>query len=160
MNEGDIRSMAELHYRGSPHVVSGFSSWASSLHPVLSHAHSRMNCGNTHIAIMDTEELDDDVHVWHVPNLLGPGWGSHEYLAYGRIRGPGYRAVPLDLLINHALLEQIFPELTQKDWTVIFGGIPVEFLYFVNAHVTSHRKPWPPFISVQAALVILPSRLR
>lgn len=58
---------------------------------------------------MDREELDDEVLVWHVPHLLDLN-GNHEYLAHGRIRGKGYRAVPLKGLKMMGLTE-LFPTL-------------------------------------------------
>ena len=72
-----------------------------------------------YVAVMDIQELDDEVFVWHVPHLLG-GIGYHVYLAYGRIRGRGYYAVSLRELERNGL-QSIFPEMTQLGGHSMFG---------------------------------------
>jgi hypothetical protein len=62
----------------------------------------------THVAVRDTHDLENDVLIWHVPHLVSSQ--KHEYLAYGRIRGPGYCAVSLHDLEQHGLL-RILKEL-------------------------------------------------
>jgi hypothetical protein len=56
---------------------------------------------------MDTQNIESEVRVWHVPHLTSGE--NHEYLAYDVIEGPGYRAVELRQLELHWLLS-IFPE--------------------------------------------------
>jgi hypothetical protein len=46
-----------------------------------------------HLAVMDTHKLEDEVLVWNVPHLIDRG--NLEYLAFGVIRGKGYRAVDM-----------------------------------------------------------------
>ncbi|KAI4914719.1 hypothetical protein J4E90_004751 [Alternaria incomplexa] len=84
-----------------------------------------------HVAIMDTQQLDGDVLVWHVPHLFKPD-GLHEYLAHGPIRGIGYKAVSYKTLMSVGLA-QIFPELLETDlddWGMslqdqMFNGPPI-----------------------------------
>lgn len=57
---------------------------------------------------MDTKNLEGEVLVWHCPDFLG--YGDHEYLAYGCIRGVDYRAVSFHDLETHSILK-LFPEL-------------------------------------------------
>jgi hypothetical protein len=109
MDESYIYEMAYGHYRGSHEPLTGFSSWAASIHLVLCNAaYIKNDLAETdvHVAVMDTYQLDDDVHVWHVPHLIdfgdGGSNGNHEYLAYGPIRGKGYKAVPLEELVQLA----------------------------------------------------------
>jgi hypothetical protein len=105
--ENELYQMANSHYVGWHTPLSGFSSWAASLHSVLCYA-TYLRTSTTHVAVMDTHNIKDDVLVWHVPHLISGS--NQEYLAYGRIQGPGYRAVSLDALEQHGLLE-VFTEL-------------------------------------------------
>lgn len=91
--EKRIESMARTHYEGDQRGLTGFSPWAASLHLVLCYANSMRAEEKPHIAVMDTQNVGD-VLVWHCQPLLGRG--NEEYLAYGPIRGRGYRAVPLE----------------------------------------------------------------
>jgi hypothetical protein len=106
--EKDLSRMARAHYGGSIHILSPFSSWAASLHLVLFYARSMRSDRQPHVAVMDTENLEDRALVWHCPDL--GRFQNHEYLAYGRIRGSGYRAVSLEDLETHGIF-RLFPEL-------------------------------------------------
>ncbi|KAF2030898.1 hypothetical protein EK21DRAFT_111565 [Setomelanomma holmii] len=116
--ESELRQMTILHFARSPGAKSGYSSCASSLHLVLCYAkYLRDNKDDeAHIAVIDTNDLDDEVYVWHVPHLIPRG--NHEYLAYGCIRGNGYRAVGLRELERNGLMKN-FPELARP--TSAFG---------------------------------------
>lgn len=104
------------HYEDDGKGLSAFSSWSSSLHLVLCFAKFTdfKNNFNTHVAVMDTQNLDRDVLVWHCPEL-DLRYGVHEYLAYGPIRGErGYRAVSLECL-ETCDIHELFPELQKRD---------------------------------------------
>jgi hypothetical protein len=111
--ENVLYRMARDHYNYRHNIASGFSFRAASPHLVLCYTKylKRKHKTNTaHVAVMDTHDIEDEVLVWHVPQLLE--CGIHEYLAYGRIRGNGYSAVALVDSEQHGL-EKIFPELKQ-----------------------------------------------
>ncbi|KAF2653986.1 hypothetical protein K491DRAFT_779862 [Lophiostoma macrostomum CBS 122681] len=115
MNESAILDMVDSHYHGDREPLSCFSSWAASIHLVLcnaSYLKRYMEYTNVHVAVMDTEQVDDEVLVWHVPQLIdlgrGSGAGVHEHLAYGPIRGNGYKAVPLENMVH---LADIIPDV-------------------------------------------------
>ena len=114
--EKDLREMVYHHYENNKKGLSPFSSWSSSLHLVLCYAKFtdfKYNV-NPHVAVMDTQNLDRDVLVWHCPEL-DLRYGVHEYLAYGPIRGErGYRAVSLECLETCGIL-QLFSELQKSD---------------------------------------------
>jgi hypothetical protein len=101
----DLRQMARNHYYGKE-VPSAFSSWSASPHLVLCFARGKSPDEEPHIAVMDTENLDDDIDVlvWRCPDL-DKGFCVHEYLAYGKIRGEGYRAFSLEYLKTQGLYE-------------------------------------------------------
>lgn len=106
----EIRDMVPAHFGGSKRVLSGFSSWAAFLHLVLSYAISleESRGGASNVAVMDTHNLADEVLVWHVPHFVG--YGNHEYLAFGIIRGKGFQSVSTIQLKSHGL-KVVFPEL-------------------------------------------------
>jgi hypothetical protein len=111
--ENILYRMASDHYNTRHNIASWFSSWAASIHLVLCYTEylKREHKTNTvHVAVIDTHGIEDQVLVWHVPQLLG--YGIHEYLAFGRVMGNGYRAVALVDLEQHSL-EKIFPGLKQ-----------------------------------------------
>jgi hypothetical protein len=120
MSENELWRMARGHYGGSKGCPSGFSSWAASLHVVLCYAKSLEYAGKagTHVAVMDTHDVDDEVLVWHVSHLMAGG--NHEYLAFGIIRGTGYRTVSLHDLEQHGLLN-VVPEIKNYSHTTGFG---------------------------------------
>ncbi|KAJ4367718.1 hypothetical protein N0V86_009839 [Didymella sp. IMI 355093] len=103
LTESALFDMASAHYEFKKIVVSGFSSWASSLHLVLCYAEHKASAGDgdVHIAVMDTQELEEEV--------------NEEYLAYGRVAGRGYRAVKFADLKEHGLVE-LFPPLRDGSW--------------------------------------------
>jgi hypothetical protein len=112
--EDALYHMARAQYATCFNVATGFSCWAASLHLVLCYArylNGKYETDTVHVVVIDRRDLGDEVLVWHVPHLLG--YGNHEYLAFGRIRGNGYRAVSLADLDSHGL-EKIFPELERK----------------------------------------------
>jgi hypothetical protein len=104
-----LHAMVVAHYNGWTQPASNFSSWAASLHLVLRYAEWMNESDNPHIAVIDTKKLDNEVLVWHVPHLVYRS-GVLEYMAYGRITGRGYKAVPLKALKAKGLLN-IFPEI-------------------------------------------------
>jgi hypothetical protein len=106
--EGNILSMAYDHAVGNRFVLTAFSSWASSLHLVLCYAHSMPASNDVHVAVIDRQKLEGEVLIWNDLHLLG--WGEAEYLAHGRVKGPGYIAVPFKKLVECGLYD-IFPEL-------------------------------------------------
>jgi hypothetical protein len=93
---------------------------------------------------MDTYQLHDEVLVWHVPHLIEHG--PLEYLAFGIIRGPGYKAVGLNALESHGLLSLI-PELNDgsTDCTSMFNHELREKMF--------HETPEP--ISIQTLDLIM-----
>jgi len=97
--------MATLHFNNRRRIITGFSSWAASLHLVLCYARSLQEGGfeDVHVAVMDTQDLDNEVLIWHCPHLFDLPRGRHEYLAYGRIRGRGYKAVHSKDLVSKRL---------------------------------------------------------
>jgi hypothetical protein len=111
--ENMLHHMAESHWNGEEDPATGFSSWAASLHSVLCYARSLEKSGKTsiHVAVMDRSQLDDEVLVWHVPHFIPHG--NLEYLAFGIIRGNGYKAVSLRTLDLHGLLS-FLPEFKDR----------------------------------------------
>jgi hypothetical protein len=107
--EARLHAMVVAHYNGLTQPASSFSSWAASLHLVLRYAEWMNEADNPHIAVIDTKTLDSEVLVWHVPHLVYRS-GVLEYMAYGRITGRGYKAVPFEALKAKGLLN-IFPEI-------------------------------------------------
>jgi hypothetical protein len=108
-SEEELFVLADTHYAGRRNSPSVFSSWATSLHLVLCYAKSTSTTGGiAYVAVMKTKLLEPEVLVWHVPHLLD--YGNEEYLAYGTIRGEGYKVVQLQELEQHGLLS-IFQEL-------------------------------------------------
>jgi hypothetical protein len=74
--EIDLYRMASTHYDSKSSTMTGFSSWAASLHLTLCYARFlKVLCqSNTvHAAVMDTRNLEDEVLVWHAPDLIGGG---------------------------------------------------------------------------------------
>ncbi|KAF2681983.1 hypothetical protein K458DRAFT_456446 [Lentithecium fluviatile CBS 122367] len=102
--------MASAHYHGAHEPLLGFSSWAVSLHLVLCYAeHLAQTRGrNIHVAVIDRQALEGQVLIWHVPQLLNQG--CHEYLAYGCIRRPGYKAVAYSAIVKKGL-SILFPNI-------------------------------------------------
>jgi hypothetical protein len=104
--------MAGNHFVTSHQGSSGFSSWAASLHLVLSYAKflKKHNRGEPHAAVMDTHDLADEVYVWHAPHIVCETHGTLEYIAFGRIMGNGYRAVSLTVSEDHGI-DFLFPRV-------------------------------------------------
>jgi hypothetical protein len=94
IKEDLLHQLALQHFEHSGEVITGFSSWAASLHLVLCYAKSMDPRTNPNVAVIDTHELDTEVLVWQCSHLLGKGY-HEEYLAWGCIRGRGYKAVSL-----------------------------------------------------------------
>lgn len=124
MKESEIKTMAQCHYNGSHTPLSEFSSWAASLTLALCYAQVKVRRGekDVHVAMIDTLDLDpeNEVLVWHVPQLLDNPMGNHEYLAHGRIRGRGYKAVRLDELQKKGV-DKVFSELSKTRDSDQFG---------------------------------------
>jgi hypothetical protein len=114
--------MAGNHFVTSHQGSSGFSSWAASLHLVLSYAKflKKHNRGEPHAAVMDTHDLADEVYVWHAPHIVCETHGTLEYIAFGRIMGNGYRAVSLTVSEDHGI-DFLFPRVRNGRHTK-FGG--------------------------------------
>lgn len=111
LTEKIAKSRAKSHYYGSSRIDSGFSSWVASLHLVLCFARSLTDdAGDVHVAVIDTQDLNEEVHVWQCTHLFSAGYGRHEYLAYGPIRGRGYKAVGFADFVSKGLF-LIIPHL-------------------------------------------------
>lgn len=121
LKEGLLLALTRKHFEHELEVITGYSSWAASLHLVLCYAKSMDPASEPHITVMATQNLDSQVFVWHCVHLLGHG--HEEYLAWGCIRGRGYKAVPLAKLENRGLL-QVFPELKDGSYR---AGCTFEF---------------------------------
>jgi hypothetical protein len=139
MTEAELRKMVAAHYNGSwsyfhnnTSRLSEFSSWAASLHLVLCYAsdmsHS-LGKKDVHVAVMDTRQLEwrQGVLVWDVPDLVSCE-GVYEYLAYGCIYGPGYKAVSVDDL-EKAGVYNILPESKAQG---IYFGIHIQEKMFTQ----------------------------
>ena len=112
--EKELLQMAHDHYNSREGVLSAFSSWSASLHLVLCYASWTGPEEKPHIAVMDTENIEPGVLIWHCPDL-DKTFGVREYLAYGKIRGErGYRAVSLEVLKTRGVLD-LFPELEDTE---------------------------------------------
>lgn len=121
--ETRLLSIAKDHYHRRP-TTSFYSSWAASLHMVLCYAWSLPPEWNAHVAVMDTHNLSTEVLVWHCPDIIK--YGDHEFLAYGRIHGAGYRAVSVRNLIAGGLFDLIptLKNIPRRPNTQLeFGGI-------------------------------------
>lgn len=66
-----------------------------------------------HVSVIDTENLEGEVLIWHGPDL-GSYADDHEYLAYGPIRGAGYRAISFKDLDTHGIF-RLLPEIQDTD---------------------------------------------
>jgi hypothetical protein len=173
MTEAAICEMATQHYRGAHKPLTGFSSWAASLHLVLCYAHNLssklpLHAEWVYVAVMDREQLEDEVLVWHVPHLVEIN-GHHEYLAYGRISGKGYKAVSLRALHERGLKEihpELFSNLSQDtfghtrraegfDWKM--EGFPLlqEELRYIKKVAALYEELWLP---VAVALICIVPR--
>jgi hypothetical protein len=99
------------HYRTLKDPASAFSSWSASLHQVFFIVKPQKveTRNTTHIAVMDTRDIDDGVFIWHFLHLSGAE-DNREYLAFGCISGNGYRVASLSD-ISYFGLHHIFPEL-------------------------------------------------
>jgi hypothetical protein len=150
MPEHDVYHMAKMHFQMYHGPFSELSSWASSLHLVLCYAKSMPDSKNARIAVMDRQQLDGNVLIWHAPHLLGkPGKGLHEYMAHGCVRGKGYTAVPFAKVVEHGLYT-IFPELRSIPVATVaelyfgydlrnsmFADLPV---HFTKEEITATKK--------------------
>jgi hypothetical protein len=119
MPERDIWTMVEHHWYGKRTPLTSFSSWTASIHMVMCIAGemNRSSEKDVHVAIIDTKKLNscnnEPVRIWHVPDLLCYlGNGTDEFLAYGIIRGDGYKAVSFAKLVTRGLVD-IIPEILQ-----------------------------------------------
>lgn len=90
-----LKGMINGHLTGKK-VSSCFSSWAANLQTAIGFAKVHYYDG-THIAIVDTNILVNNVKIYHVNALYKAGLASYayseEYLAYGPITGPAYHCV-------------------------------------------------------------------
>ena len=111
--EKKLYRMARFHYNGRKTELSGFSSWTASLHLVLCYARQMPSDQQPHVAVIDTENLEGEVLIWHSPDL-GSFAQDHEYLAYGTIRGAGYRAISFQDLEIHGVF-RILPEIQDSN---------------------------------------------
>ena len=83
-----FRQMAAARYGEGHEPLPPLSSWAASVHFVLSNASSMGPAA--YFAIIDSAKLDGDVLVWHIPHILHGC--DHEFLAYNIIKGNGNEA--------------------------------------------------------------------
>jgi hypothetical protein len=95
---------------------------AMSLHLVICYANAMPKEHNPHRAVMGIDCIEN-LRLWHCHVLLNRG--NEEYLAYGPIRGRGYRAVLFEDLKLFGLYS-LFPELLGayregKEEDLVFG---------------------------------------
>jgi hypothetical protein len=115
---------------------------AMSLHLVICYANAMPKEHNPHRAVMGIDCIEN-LRLWHCQVLLNRG--NEEYLAYGPIRGRGYRAVLFEDLKLFGLYS-LFPELLGayregKEEDLVFGvewrakifQLPSEWLYLSAA---------------------------
>ncbi|ORY04770.1 hypothetical protein BCR34DRAFT_453291, partial [Clohesyomyces aquaticus] len=118
MTETELYNMTSGHIRGEPLPITAFSSWGASLQLVLCYAQFLEDRnGSAHIAIMDTQAVDG-VLAWHVPHLHKyeqPQVANHEFLVFGHIHGPGYKAIPLHNFPGWRTMIQD-PKKKGRDW--------------------------------------------
>lgn len=120
--EERIHSMVVTHYDHEIRGLSGFTSWAASLHLVLCYASSMNKDDQPHVTVIDTHAFREDILVWHCKHLISKG--DDEYLVYGPIRGRGYRAIPLDELEGlglHTLCPELRGDFLQYGLSFQFG---------------------------------------
>ncbi|KAF9701835.1 hypothetical protein EKO04_001080 [Ascochyta lentis] len=147
MPERLLRDCAQKHFSHRK-VLTGYSSWAASLHLVLCYASSMDAASDPHVAVMETHDLDSEVLVWQCPHLLGEG--EEEYLAWGCVRGRGYKAVCLKDLRKRGVIILV-PQLGNgsfrdtdepfqfEDVALLFGKL---FLPVFAALLCLQPRPW------------------
>jgi hypothetical protein len=119
MIDGHLRWGEKWHAGDDMSLVptTEFTSWTVSL-PVALHFGRRYGPGTSseeealtksHLCIIDTWKLKGKGEFFHVNDLhaanLAPGNYPYEYLAHGRIDGPGLKVVPVEKLIKRGLLK-------------------------------------------------------
>ncbi|KAH9827651.1 hypothetical protein Tdes44962_MAKER00377 [Teratosphaeria destructans] len=110
-NDSDARSMihhlgrTQIAYLANGHLRSGhvptvFSSWTQSLPQLLSWARSGGHRYGRYIAVIDTTMLDPCNVVLYTPLMKTISNTivefPYEYLIYGVVEGPGYKAIPFE----------------------------------------------------------------
>ena len=126
--------------------VTEFSSWSAS--PLFAFQYAmEVQEDNAHIAIIDTEELDNTiVHVPSLDAIFIPDGTSiysqyhEEYLAHGVIEGKAYKAVPLHEMISRGLTK-LLPGLNDNGpWEGILGQLPPNVEKVTEKEVRALRK--------------------
>lgn len=151
IKEKTLRKLALEHFQYRKSVKTGFSSWAASLHQVVCYAKSMNSASDPHVAVIDTHQLDSEVLVWQCTHLTDDGDSNYqeEYLAWGRIRGKGYKVVPLKTILDSGVFD-IFPDLRNGTYreglffefgdgccSTSFAKAPVP--YTTQAHKTAEK---------------------
>jgi hypothetical protein len=141
-SEAELYEMALGHIYGRTQPLSKCTSWAASLHAVLCYAIYLTQRSETWVAVIDTHQLYD-VMIFNSAHLVGTA--ELEYQAYGRITGPGYKAVKLHTIM-HAGLKTMFPKL--PEWVLFKPPIPArgvqrEAFGFMFRNVIFAGKPSP-----------------
>ncbi|PIB02155.1 hypothetical protein CB0940_02110 [Cercospora beticola] len=104
MTKAELRENCDRQLTGYriPPFRTQFSSWAADINTAFNFANSHM-AHKYFIGIIDTTELSHANFIVHVPSLepiLGHRAYAHEYLAYGVITGPAYKAVSFQDFCN------------------------------------------------------------
>lgn len=133
------RRMAMGHLSGqrparNDGAYSQFSSWAASLALVLQYGYGRVHCGGL-ICVLDRFNLPKNTKVYHCPAMMKAGLCDspydHEYLVHGPVEGAGFKAVPVQRLVELGVYVEIpcvMPQsvrywwgpIQQRDWESIF----------------------------------------
>ncbi|KAF3917424.1 hypothetical protein ABW21_db0206926 [Orbilia brochopaga] len=115
-------------------AYSQFSSWAASLALVLQYGHCRATAGGL-ICILDRYNLPKNTKVYHCPAMQRAGLCDspydHEYLVHGVVEGRGFKAVPVQRLIDLSVYVEIpcvmpqsvrywWGQCVQSEWERIF----------------------------------------
>ncbi|KAK6346885.1 hypothetical protein TWF696_006989 [Orbilia brochopaga] len=115
LGHATTRKMAMGHLSGqrpsrTDAAYSQFSSWAASLALVLQYGHGRALAGGL-ICILDRYNLPKNTKVYHCPSMMKAGLCDspydHEYLVHGPVEGPGFKAVPVQRLIDLGVYVEI-----------------------------------------------------
>ncbi|KAK6343297.1 hypothetical protein TWF730_010890 [Orbilia blumenaviensis] len=133
------RRMAMGHLSGqrparNDPTYSQFSSWAATFALVLQYGHSRASQGGL-ICVLDRYNLPKHTKVYHCPDMMRAGLCDspydHEYLVHGPVEGEGFKAVPVQALLDLGLYTEIpcvqphsarywWGPIPQRDWESLF----------------------------------------
>ncbi|KAM0806702.1 hypothetical protein AB5N19_07039 [Seiridium cardinale] len=116
----NLQFMIEEHL-SMGHLETEFSSWSANFEVALGFAGDEGR-----VAILDTDQLPENVAVYHSPDLKTAGLIDisyfDEYLIYGPVNGPGYHSVAVSSIyeagfsdINDSHCENIYDPLLTAD---------------------------------------------